>query len=166
MNRSSVPAGSILAIALIATGCPEPDTDETCEAQGEPTVELSRRNRDEPLVDGAELDTFFAVQGGIFTEIDVRVAGLSEPDVQRLQFRIADRNSGELLAEAIYSGSQLPWSCAPDPALVVEDTPVGFAGIVDLAELEGRAVTLTVVLEHDGAGSPLVVDLDLTLVGT
>ena len=127
-------------------GCPEPAPADGCPTQGEPELQVFRRDA-EPLPAGARLDVFYAPQGGIFTELDLVATGLSEPDIAQLNLQVLDEGSGEVLAQASYAGDVLPWLCTTDPSLVMENVPLGFSDGVDLEALDGRAVALQVRLE-------------------
>lgn len=152
----------ILAALPWLAGCPEPEPAQGCPTQGEPALQVFRRDG-EPLPAGARLDVFYAPQGGIFTELDLVATGLSEPDIVQLSLQVLDEGSGEVLAQASYAGDVLPWLCTTDPSLVMQNVPLGFSDGVELEALDGRAVALQVRLEHDRSEQVVVYEQPLEL---
>jgi hypothetical protein len=136
-----------LALCLLAaTGCPEPEPDLTgCPAAGvEPSI-VARPNRldTSPLADGSSVPVFPPPQGGVFTELDIELAGIAAEDLEELRVEVLDPANSEIIAAQLYFGDGLPLTCNDDGVLVVRNLPVGFNDSTDLAELDQVGVMLS-----------------------
>ncbi len=154
MTRAAA-AGFGVVLAL-AGGCGEPASDDACDGAGD-VVLTARPNRLDlrAIDDDSEVPVFPPPQGGVFTELDVAIAGVAIDDLDRVRVGIDD-DSGAPIATQEYNGAGLPLVCQSDEtigiALVVADLPVGFDLSAELTELDGMAATLRLGVDTpDGA---------------
>lgn len=147
---------------MLLTGCPGDGEDEqACAGSGELTATAQPNRLDEsPLEDGSEVPVFPPPQGGVFTELDVRIGGVTQDDLEMIRVRIEDE-AGEQLANVQYQGAGLPLMCDEDDTLVVLNLPVGFDLSVMLPDLEG--VQANVLLGIDTAQTTLDQTWSVTL---
>ena len=136
-------ANHTAALALL-TGCPsggDDGGDGPCAGGGDITA-IAQPNRldTDPIEDGSEIPVFPPPQGGVFTELDVRIAGVASEDLELLRVRIED-DTGQQLANVQYRGDGLPLMCEDD-RLVVFNLPVGFDLDTMLQALDGVSATL------------------------
>lgn len=127
---------------LLSTGCSEPPAPGECPSSDEPTLAFTNRNETSALVDGAEVEVFPPPQGGIFTELDVSIDGVSPSDLETLLITVESSGGLGTLASVTYRGSQLPWWCSEDDVLLIDDLPVGFADHLDLPGLDSEPAVL------------------------
>jgi hypothetical protein len=125
---------AMLLAAVGALGCNPPPPDGC----GHGHVELSldpARSDFPPLADGREVPVFIPPQGGIFTELDLTVRGLSVEDITMVEVTF-DASDGERLADQRYPGHAVPLLCFDDAAHVPR-MPVRFAEHRPLETLDG-----------------------------
>ena len=140
----------VLALApVLLAGCPAPAPSGPCGTEdGDPVLTLANRGDGPVLADGADVEIFLPVQGGVFTELDVTIDGLAQSDLEDLHITFEDRDTGRSLADVRYLGEVLPLLCTEDDdTLVMQYMPVGFTDPVVLADLDGVAATVTGTLE-------------------
>jgi hypothetical protein len=146
-------------------GCPGPDEDpDACPRPGDAlAITLSPNQADSAgtLVDGGRVPVFPPPQGGVFTELDVRLTGLADDDLEQLRVDVVAADDGRRLAAQLYFGRGLPLTCDPDGALTITALPVGFDDAIVLAELDEVPVVLTATVET--AHDTLTEDLAVTL---
>lgn len=142
VTRRGLAALALGAWAL--AGCPAPpDPSGPCAGEGEPELTLTNRGGGTELTDGAEVEVFPPPQGGVFTELDMTIAGLDAQELDELRITIVARDSGRSLADVTYLGDLIPLMCTDDDVLSLEYVPVGFTDPVLLADLDGVAAIIT-----------------------
>ena len=135
-----------LALALPGLGCPEPSGEGPCAPAG--PVELEVADRGEPTLDeGDVLEVFFAPQGGVFSELDLRVTGLDPGDLEKLVVDLRDVSDQAQLAQEAYGGDAIErmFVCRPDGAWSLERVPVAVLDD-DLERLDQTRAQLRVEL--------------------
>lgn len=152
-----------LAGLTMIPACPEP-APGPCAGEGALGI-VARPNRldTDPIGDGSAVPVFPPPQGGVFTELDVNVAGVRAEDLQTLRVRIDDKG-GQTLAVQQYNGAGLPLVCAEDDTLLVIGLPVGFSFMTELPALDGLEATLH--LGIDTAARTLDLEWDVVLIVT
>lgn len=139
---------SLLSGAIGVAGCQEPYAG-VCDGEGAAGVEVFQRGEPDEVLDGSDVPVFPPPQGGVFTELDVRLLGVTTDEIVSIRVDIFDAG-GDLLAAQLYAGDGLPLACQPDASILIEDMPVGFNASVVLEELEGVDAAMTIRLAHDG----------------
>ena len=129
--------------ALLLTGCPGDGGDDgPCGADGDVSATAQPNRLDtSPIADGSEIPVFPPPQGGVFTELDVRIDGAPMEDLELIRVFIAD-DAGQQLANVQYQADGIPLMCDEDDTLVVFNLPVGFDLSVMLPELDGMPATM------------------------
>ena len=151
-------ASSVLAWSAAACGG---DGDPgPCNGVGDPAIELRERNADVLLVDGSELPIFPPPQGGVWTEIDVRLLGIAAADVESIRVDVLDESGAPVGAE-LYLGEGLPLACRTDGSIEIDNMPVQLGDLSALEQLDGVAATMTTTLAH--ADGDVVLTLAVTL---
>lgn len=152
--------------SVLLAGCPAPAPSGPCGTDdGDPVLTLGNRGGGPLLTDGADVEIFLPPQGGVFTELDVTIEGLSQSDLEYLHIVFEDRDGGEPLADVRYVGEVLPLLCTEDDdALVVQKMPVGFTDPVVLADLDGVAATVAGTLETSRGDFSVAYDVVLQAV--
>jgi hypothetical protein len=118
-----------------------------CNGVGDAAIELRERGGDTLLVDGSELPIFPPPQGGVWTEIDVRLLGIAAADVESIRVDVLDEGGATLGAE-LYLGDGLPLACRMDGAIEIDNMPVQLGDLAALEELDGVTATMTTTLSH------------------
>jgi hypothetical protein len=148
-------------VVACATGCPADDGDPgPCDGAGDPAIELRQRGEDALIVDGSELPVFPPPQGGVWTELDVRLLGISPDEVESLRVDVVD-GGGTILAAEFYLGEGLPLLCRMDGSIEIDNMPVGFGDLELLEQLDGVGATMTTTLSHPGGDSVSTVAVTL-----
>lgn len=146
--RPKILGWSVLGGVCVVAGC-QPSDPTVCNGAGAAAVEVYQRGDADEIIDGSDVPVFPPPQGGVFTELDVRLLGVTTDELVSIRVDVVD-GGGDLLAAQLYAGDGLPLTCRPDASILIEDMPVGFNASVDLEELEGVDVTMTVRLAHGG----------------
>lgn len=151
-------ASSVSAWGAVACGA-EADPGP-CNGVGDPAIELRERGAVTLLVDGSELPIFPPPQGGVWTEIDVRLLGIAADDVESIRVDVLDE-SGATLGAEFYLGEGLPLACRMDGSIEIDNMPVQLGDLPALEELDGATATMTTTLSH--AEGDLVSTIAVTL---
>lgn len=147
----------LLAIAA----CPsDPSDPEPCAAEGDPIVTPSSRDG-VALANGDLLDVFPPPQGGVFTELDLAIENVGASEVLFLHVNVAPQAGGPELATVRYFGEALPLLCGDDDLQRIENLPVAFSDAVQLADIDGMPVTLSVRVETEAGEFGETYDLTL-----
>lgn len=140
--------GSLVAVLLATTACPEPEPEpEACAGAGDPVLSLANRDGGDALMAGDEVEVFPPPQGGVFTEFDVTIEDMAASELEALRVTIERDSSGEALATVRFFGEGLPLLCTEEEVLVVDNLPVGFDASVTLDGLDGVPVVITATVE-------------------
>ena len=134
---------------MLLTGCPGGGGDDggPCGNDGDVTATAQPNRLDtNPVADGSEIPVFPPPQGGVFTELDVRIDGAATDDLELVRIRIEDE-AGQQLANVQYRAEGIPLMCDEDDTLVVFNLPVGFDASVMLPALDGVAATLMLAVD-------------------
>lgn len=142
-------------IVVLCAGCPEPDSNADCDREGEGAFTLFTRDGSEQLQANGVLEVFPPPQGGVFTELDLRITGIREQNIQSLRIDII-ASGGDPIAGIRYPGEALPWTCESDGTLLFDNVPIGFDLDVTLGQLDGTGVTLAIELVGSGVGGTSV----------
>lgn len=138
-----------MVFVSLVSGCPEDPEPGPCDGAGEPAIELRLRSEDTLIVDGSELPIFPPPQGGVWTEIDVRLLGVAVDDVESLRVDVVD-GGGAILGAEFYLGAGLPLACREEGFIEIDNMPVALGDLSRLEELDGVGATLTTTLTHPG----------------
>ena len=133
--------------APCAAACEGEPAAGPCNGDGEPAIELTQRNGETPIVDGADLPIFPPPQGGVWTEIDVRLLGVVVDEIDSVGVDVLDADSASLGSE-LYLGENLPLLCRSDGSILIDNMPVGFGDLSQLERLDGVGATMITTLAH------------------
>lgn len=148
-GRQTVLALVCCVAASGAAGCEDEPSTGACRGEGEPRIELAQRNGETPIVDGADLPIFPPPQGGVWTEIDVRLLGVTVEEIESIRVDVLDAGSA-ILASELYLGENLPLLCRVDGSIEIDNMPVGFGDLSLLEALDGVGATMIITLAHGG----------------
>jgi hypothetical protein len=140
---------------------PEPQ----CTGEGELDMVVTPSFFDYPaLEDGARVPVYIPLQGGVFTELDIELTGLTKDDLSTLTFTVR-QDGGDVLASPAPAMS-FPISCHEDGSLFLDTMPLAFrdewtqTNIMDLDEV---AATMVIQLQLKGGMPPLTREYDVIL---
>ncbi len=121
--------GALLAAAAaVGSACAAAPSPGDCITRATPTVALANRQGEAELFDGDQIEIFLPPQGGVFTELDVTVAGLAASDLTAFTVTIDAADGPESLAVAYYEASAILMWCSDEQTLQIDNLPVGFSG--------------------------------------
>lgn len=130
---------------VVLGGCPQPEPppDEPCATADDPVLMLANRGGESELSASEEVEVFPPPQGGVFTELDLKIENLGASQLDELRITVDDVATGDSLAVVRYFGEFLPLRCTEDEQQVIDNLPVGFADALLLDDLDGVAAVLT-----------------------
>ncbi len=163
LRRSSIaPMTAALTIMVAAGGCPRTNPGpQACAGGDDPLLIASNRTDASEFNAGDAMDVFFAAQGGVFSELDVTLDEVSADAVTTLRVTVEATATGQPLANVRYFGEALPLQCNEADQLFISELPVGYDDGLNLADLDGVAVTVTGTIETARGMFPTTYDVQL-----
>ncbi|MCH9682004.1 MAG: hypothetical protein K0V04_11260 [Deltaproteobacteria bacterium] len=153
---------SVVAL-IIGSGCPSDPPPGPCAGGGDVVVTALTRDGTRELVGGDGLEIFPPPQGGVFSEIDLVLEGVSADAIDSLGLTVEVADTNEVLANVRYFGELLPFECNEDDQLTINDLPVGYDESVVLTDADGVVVVLTTTVETRGESFSASYDLVLAV---
>jgi len=149
----------------LTVGCDNRDPTR-CVGDGDPDLVVTPSLFDyPPLEDGARVPVYVPTQGGIFTELDFELSGVTQDEVGSLHIVIR-LQGGEVVADTI-PATAFDLACQADGSLLLELWAVGFEDdVIDVGEIETldeREATLIVEIQLEGGLPPLNREFDVVL---
>lgn len=155
-------ARSLFVCGLALAACTE-DPEPVCVGEGEPDLVVTPSLFDYPaLADGGRVPVYIPFQGGVFTELDLELYGVTRDELSSFTY-VVRLAGGDVIANPPPSMS-FPFACRSDGSLLLELMPLAFmTPPSEIMSLDEKPATMVIQMQLEGGQPPVTREYDIVL---